>query len=151
MNRALEYVPKATAYLAAANTPLYLINSIRQDAGALEFAKAAKGNDLVNDIVGSLGKAPATIEDEVEPFVCMVALAIKGDARNLLKVTQIDTDRRWFSYCAKFLYDRSATQSVFTIPAASATQFIAKVDGNNISPSDNRGVSVSRFTFGAHK
>lgn len=99
-----DSVPSAASYLTVANTPLFLVNKLRGDAHVISLANRLSSTELVTNIAECLKRVPSDIYEEVEPYVYLVALVIKGDIRALTTISQFTGQNyRWFAYLSNYL------------------------------------------------
>lgn len=91
-------------YLAAANTPLFLLRNLREDRTVQALAHTVDGPQLFEWLQNSLRKKPRSLTDSVAAYVYLVALSMKGDLSYLIYAQKLPaTDYRWFHYLTEVL------------------------------------------------
>ena len=120
MTSIADRVPHAASYLTVANTPIFLVNKLRRDSQMAVLANKLSSTELVTNIARCLKRPPSNVYEEVEPYVYLVALAMKGDIRFLKEFTQVsDENYRWFAYLADYLFRTTTATLTTTNPVVS--------------------------------
>jgi hypothetical protein len=98
---------QACSVFAVANTPLFLLRKLRQDASVLEISRSFSGEEILGHLRDLISREPETMLDHTLPYVCLVALALKDDDRDLKRAMTIPapTKWNWFDYIRKVLVE----------------------------------------------
>lgn len=90
----------AQSNFAIANTPSFLINSLRNDSTVQYLSASYSEDDLVDDLKEAVEAKATNLREVVMPFVILVALSLKptsGGLRRAMEVVPAACDS-WFQF-----------------------------------------------------
>lgn len=103
-------IREAVQVYALANTPLYLIRKLKEDANIQSLSRQFSGEELLTALEGSLRKNPQTLEDYVRPYSYLVALALLPKDTYLRDAAKLPNAAKWEWYP----YVQSVLMETFT-------------------------------------
>ncbi len=128
----------AQAY-AVANTPLFLIRKLNEDASVNQMS-SLPGNELFHALELAIGQRPESLIDYVRPYAYLVALSKQPQVSYLRDVTKISkiNDWDWLSYIAEVLLQTYAPTTFIKTqpmvkPSLPANRSNAAVDRQKIT------------------
>lgn len=100
----MQFVGAQRAF-AVANTPLFLLRKLKDDADVQQVSREFNGAQLISLLESSLRYRPKTIRDAVLPFIFLVALSFKEDKKFLDATITIARGYpdEWFDYLRSVL------------------------------------------------
>lgn len=116
----------AARIFSVANTPLFLLRKLREDASVQEIGRSFLPDEILVELRNALSATPADVEDFVRPYVYLVALGTQ-DARHLEKIGALNDVQKWswewFEYLRQVLSEVSipTVDQTLKMPAQATT------------------------------
>jgi len=109
---------QASVAFSVANTPLFLLRKLRDDAEVRDIARNFSGEEILEQFAALLSRGPQSLRDEVAPYVFAVALSLKDTDAYLRTAAESEhlDKRNWLGYILRVLietYSPTSTQEIF--------------------------------------
>lgn len=89
---------------AVANTPLFLLRKLRMDESVQRLAHTTPSTKLLRLLSDTLKVRPRSLRASVVPYVCLVALSLRGDFVALRKASKFRAPYSpWYKYLAEVI------------------------------------------------
>lgn len=118
---------------AVANTPLYLLERLREDAEVQAFARRSDGPTLFGLMSSALETPPCTLQQAVLPYVYLICLALKNDILQLQRARALSSDGyKWFSYLVDIVNSTSTPTATVNLRSSSGNLSLSSRSGTKI-------------------
>jgi hypothetical protein len=109
---------EAIRILGIANTPLFLVRKLQADPVVREISEVCSSEDILAALRNSTGNEPASAEEEVLPYVLLVALWFKPEISGLEQAAGLSAETlNWYTYIADALLSSFSLVSVQSVQA----------------------------------
>ncbi len=104
MNVAGLDLTQAAKIYGVANTPLFLIRKLQDDASVRAISAAYSGPEIVEALRSMVAAEPRDPVEAVRPYALLVALWFKPEVDDLQEAAKLETTiYGWYSYIAEVL------------------------------------------------
>ncbi len=92
----------AKSVYSLANTPLYVLRNLKQDAAVTQIARSRSSEEILHELSIRKSSSEETLDQTVMPFVLLVALGSKNDLTAVKEAERFSGSfGEWFSTIAR--------------------------------------------------